>query len=179
MQGRTLRQADDLSGRNPRRPWTHGWVAFEVLRRAGGELSFEAYEQLLFDPAEEILDLARRVPGQLNAFQDIKHIRCDIYRRAVLVNPRLPLSWYERSRCSLGRHRTDVPLDDFPDELQQPDVYMEGAVRRTAMNSYERDPRARRACIAAKGATCAVCGFSFADVYARTATPCCTGPLLR
>jgi hypothetical protein len=102
----------DLSGRtlavdvpaNPRVPWTHGWVAFEVLRRAPGQtLTFEEYTRRLLNPSAEIVELAARVTGATNAFQDLKHIRCDIYRRAVRVTPPLNESWFDVHRCSEGR----------------------------------------------------------------------------
>lgn len=82
-------RADDLSGTqlrvaadvrtNPRVPNTHGWLAFEVLRRApGGTLSFDEYNKRLFHPAEEIRTLAKRIPGVPNAYQDLRHLRHDI-----------------------------------------------------------------------------------------------------
>lgn len=40
-----------------------------------------------------------------------------------------------------------------------------GAVVHLPVNRYERDPEARRACIAHRGSTCAVCGFSFEVAY--------------
>lgn len=39
------------------------------------------------------------------------------------------------------------------------------AVSTIAVNRYERDPAARRACIAHSGTTCAACGFSFEIAY--------------
>ena len=102
----------DLSGRtlsvdvaaNPRVPWTHGWVAFEVLRRAPGQtLTFEEYRSRLFNPSEEIVELVARVRGVANAFQDLKHIRCDIYRRTVRVTPQLDDESFNIHRCSEGQ----------------------------------------------------------------------------
>jgi 5-methylcytosine-specific restriction protein A len=46
-----------------------------------------------------------------------------------------------------------------------PGTYPDGAVARVAVNRYERDPEARRACIAHRGTNCAACGFSFELVY--------------
>ena len=103
LAGRRLRVAHEFLHRNPRRPNTHGWVAFEVLRRApGGTMKFEQYAEALFDPTPEIMELARSVRGVPNAFQDLKHIRCDIYRQAVLVEPQLDESWFRINRCSPG-----------------------------------------------------------------------------
>jgi 5-methylcytosine-specific restriction protein A len=46
-----------------------------------------------------------------------------------------------------------------------PGTYPATAVARVAVNRYERDPEARRACIAHRGSNCAACGFSFEAVY--------------
>ncbi|MDR6415475.1 HNH endonuclease [Pseudarthrobacter sulfonivorans] len=49
--------------------------------------------------------------------------------------------------------------------LMTPGTYPDGAVARLAVNRYERDPVARRACMAHRGTNCAVCGFSFEMAY--------------
>jgi hypothetical protein len=45
----------------------------------------------------------------------------------------------------------------------------EGAVCRVVVNAYERNPVARRRCLAHNGATCLVCGFNFGAVYGELA----------
>ena len=102
LEGRRLTIASEFQHQNPRRPRTHGWLAFEVLKRAGGSLTFEEYRQRLFNPDPDIRALAKSIPGEPNAYQHFKHIRCDIYRRAVRVDPSLPESWYKVERCSSG-----------------------------------------------------------------------------
>jgi hypothetical protein len=103
LEGRQLTLAAEFRDHNPRAPQTHGWLALEVLRRApGGMLRFEEYAQRLFEPDDDIRTLARTIPGQANAYQHFKHIRCDIYRRAVRVDPPLPDEWYGVRRCSAG-----------------------------------------------------------------------------
>ena len=53
-----------------------------------------------------------------------------------------------------------------PDPTQPvPGSYPEGAVTRVEVNRYERNPEARRACIAHHGINCAACGFSFEATY--------------
>ena len=52
-----------------------------------------------------------------------------------------------------------------PDEIVAPERYWEGAVRRIAVDAYERDPRARKACLRHHGLSCCVCEFDFADAY--------------
>jgi 5-methylcytosine-specific restriction protein A len=49
--------------------------------------------------------------------------------------------------------------------LPAPGTYPGNAVIHLAVNRYERDPEARRACIAQRGTKCAVCGFSFEVAY--------------
>lgn len=44
-------------------------------------------------------------------------------------------------------------------------TYAEGASKRIVVNAYERDRRARDACVAHHGHTCVVCGFDFERVY--------------
>lgn len=63
------------------------------------------------------------------------------------------------------RPRRRAPEEVFPDDLAESASFHEGAVRRVTVNAYERDARARRACIKALGATCAVCQFDFERVY--------------
>ncbi len=46
-----------------------------------------------------------------------------------------------------------------------PGTYPDAAVARLAVNRYEHDPEARRACIAHRGTSCAACGFSFEMAY--------------
>lgn len=53
----------------------------------------------------------------------------------------------------------------FPDEVDERDIYTEGAIQKVAVNRYERDPKARDDCISHYGAQCQVCGFDFIRVY--------------
>ncbi len=53
----------------------------------------------------------------------------------------------------------------FPEELPTAELFYEGASRQISINSYERNPRARKACIEHYGYSCFVCGFDFASKY--------------
>jgi 5-methylcytosine-specific restriction enzyme A len=53
----------------------------------------------------------------------------------------------------------------FPDEVSPDEVHLEGAVSTIQVNRFERDPGARRKCIAHYGAQCSVCEFDFHDAY--------------
>lgn len=88
LAGRVLRIAPEvLRAGNPRRPYTHGWLAFEVLLRSEeGALAVDEYCRRLFHPAPDIRSLARQIPGVPDAYQDLKHIRHDIRHGRVLVD---------------------------------------------------------------------------------------------
>ncbi|HYD76369.1 HNH endonuclease [Ramlibacter sp.] len=53
----------------------------------------------------------------------------------------------------------------FPDELPPGQQYVEGAKKYVRVNAYERDAKARKACISHYGAVCVVCSFSFEKTY--------------
>jgi 5-methylcytosine-specific restriction enzyme A len=49
-------------------------------------------------------------------------------------------------------------------------TYPAGAVSHIQVNRFERDPDARRACLAFHGTSCAACGFSFESAYGEAGT---------
>ncbi|WP_198928636.1 hypothetical protein [Enterovibrio norvegicus] len=54
----------------------------------------------------------------------------------------------------------------YPDEVSgQPLEFIEGAVKQVTINAYERNPKARAACIAKYGAICQVCDLNFESKY--------------
>lgn len=53
----------------------------------------------------------------------------------------------------------------LPDELPAGGPIVEGAAKRIVVNAYERNPEARRRCIAHYGPRCVVCGCNFAEIY--------------
>jgi len=59
----------------------------------------------------------------------------------------------------------DFLPNSFPDEIPAPENYAEGAKKQVTVNSYERDPRARQACIDHHGTSCKCCSFDFEKVY--------------
>ena len=62
--------------------------------------------------------------------------------------------------------RRRVPVENlFPEAMPDGRTYREGAVRRILVNAYERDPRAREACLRRHGRRCKVCGLSFEKRY--------------
>jgi HNH endonuclease len=61
-----------------------------------------------------------------------------------------------------------APAFALPEEIPSFE-FLEGAIYTVTVNAYERDPEARRQCIAAHGCTCCVCGFSFGSRYGQVA----------
>jgi 5-methylcytosine-specific restriction enzyme A len=53
----------------------------------------------------------------------------------------------------------------FPDELEPGKKYVEGAKKQVRVNAYERDPKARKACLKHHGYDCVVCGVNFQSRY--------------
>lgn len=54
---------------------------------------------------------------------------------------------------------------NYLDEVVSAQPLLEGATKSLLVNSYERNPAARRACITEYGFRCTVCELSFAEVY--------------
>jgi predicted HNH restriction endonuclease len=76
-----------------------------------------------------------------------------------LLPPLEAVSFEGESRGSL--------MDDelFPGEVLNAQIYYEGATKRISVNIYERNSKAKKACIAHYGWDCVVCGFNFEAVY--------------
>ena len=54
----------------------------------------------------------------------------------------------------------------YPDEVhEQPTEFTEGSIKQVTVNAYERNPKARAACIAKYEAICWVCDFNFEAIY--------------
>ena len=53
----------------------------------------------------------------------------------------------------------------LPEEVENPESYVEGATKTISVNIYERNPQARKACLLAHGHRCSVCDFGFEAVY--------------
>ncbi|HIJ81063.1 MAG TPA: hypothetical protein HPP76_05090 [Desulfuromonadales bacterium] len=58
-----------------------------------------------------------------------------------------------------------APESIFPEVLPESETYAEGAVRSIVVNAYERDPKARAACLVKHGSRCAICSMSFEEQY--------------
>lgn len=59
----------------------------------------------------------------------------------------------------------DEGPSSMPEEVDGSVSYREGAAVQVTVNGYERNPKARQACIAYYGAVCQICRFDFARFY--------------
>jgi 5-methylcytosine-specific restriction protein A len=57
------------------------------------------------------------------------------------------------------------PPELFPEELSDEEEFVEGTARSITVNAYERNPKARAACLKHYGAVCQVCGMDFISKY--------------
>lgn len=105
------------------------------------ELHLEYYEDHTY----------RNVPRALRRFQSQKAIRALV------------------AQC---HQRIEFQAESFvsPEELTPELPFVEGATKTVTVDVYERNPRARRACIERFGPVCMVCGFDFAARYGTIGT---------
>ncbi|MBW2096546.1 MAG: HNH endonuclease [Deltaproteobacteria bacterium] len=101
--------------------------------------------------------------------------RLDLSLESLVLQPRFQ-SLFTKEELAEARRRLDrVPdyakriavsaHDNHPEDLQDEKEYVEGAKKRITVNAYERDPKARKACLKRHGYRCAVCRMNFEKVY--------------
>lgn len=62
--------------------------------------------------------------------------------------------------------RTSISANEnHAGEIADEQEYTEGAKKRVTVNAYERDPKARSACLKRHGYACKVCGMNFKAIY--------------
>lgn len=95
------------------------------------------------------------------------------------MNGQSPTLWLQDGAAgqkvadALWTHPAVVDLADIPsgraallpEEVPEPQNYEEGALKRVVINAYERDPKARAACLAHYGYACAVCNLRLEELY--------------
>lgn len=82
--------------------------------------------------------------------------------QAVEVFDQTPVKIVWSFRGGDWRLPTQLPEEIDADEVS---TVLEGARRTVSVNVYERDPNARRKCIAKWGGKCCVCAFDFGEQY--------------
>ncbi|HGW4613167.1 hypothetical protein AE07_01019 [Enterobacter cloacae BWH 43] len=121
----------------------------------------------------------KKQPGYTQALEHIRlvHEGYDLYTFNMIFsehpdNPEVAvIKDFERklNRRYLRKEGTvwyaDFLPNPFPDEITSPENYAEGTKKQVTVNSYERDPKARQACIDHHGTSCKCCGFDFEKVY--------------
>jgi 5-methylcytosine-specific restriction protein A len=77
----------------------------------------------------------------------------------------------EELEAMWSEHLTTLGLSvhEGGEEVKAEERFWEGALRRITVNAYERDARARAACIAHYGTNCSICDFSFGAFYGERA----------
>lgn len=74
----------------------------------------------------------------------------------------------QRRLKSVPKHARRIAISHdnvHPDDLDNEEEFEEGAKKRITVNAYERDAKARAACLKRHGYSCQVCGFRFQDTY--------------
>lgn len=131
-------------------------------------------DRMLIDPGLEsaYASLPDAHPIQLNHLDYVEHAAQ--YRSAIfsIINKlgktrKHPTAAKAHSPGLAQALDEDIPHDftlDHPDEV--PSAFSEGYGTQVTVNRYERDPRARDACLQHfRSRTCQICGFDFVAVY--------------
>ncbi len=86
--------------------------------------------------------------------------------RPLFTSDELAEAQRRMSSVPMYARRTVVPVDEVHSEdLADEQEFAEGAKKRITVNAYERDPKARAACLKRYGSSCQVCRVSFLIVY--------------
>lgn len=77
---------------------------------------------------------------------------------------------FTREELQVARQRINLVLScRLPEEVSGESHLLEGAIRQVTVNSYERNPEARRRCIEHYGLICNACKFNFGEKYGEVA----------
>ncbi len=100
--------------------------------------------------------------------------RADLSIEAIALSSRFKHLFSARERAVASKRIEVLPRSAFPtNRVRNPafptdlvgDAYSEGSVERVSVNRYERNGRARLACIRHHGARCVVCDIDFEERY--------------
>lgn len=152
-------------------------------KRAGQEVGYWGYRFLGSVRRNGGLATVKRMLKPRNRGQRagldrlLKANRPDLTMEAIILRPKFrPLLSAEELRIARDRLR-DYKREAarrrskrerlYPDELEAGRKYSEGARRQIRVNAYERDRRARLACLKHYGYRCAVCQLLFEERYGK------------
>jgi 5-methylcytosine-specific restriction protein A len=131
---------------------------WEDHKAAAGETSF--FVQVQFDTLLNP-DINLILPREILKNPPFSEMHWDTQMSGVHI-PDNVAEELERVWVSFSSRGTVLLL---PEEVVETGMIYEGAVHRISVNAYERNPEARRKCIAHYGLTCFVCGFDFVKTY--------------
>ena len=63
------------------------------------------------------------------------------------------------------KHSSKPDITNPEQKQSTPPLLIEGAIKEVTLTVHERDPRARKECIAHYGPRCYICGFDFSEKY--------------
>jgi len=149
-----------------------------LYRRTGEATNYWPNYFLRSVRAEGGLAFAKKLlaPGQVSSGFDslIEVRRADLSVESIALEPRFSHLFTEEELQVARDRLAPLPAEAFPEKTniatQAEDVdentqFKEGSVRRITINAYERDPKAREACIRHHGTTCNVCKMDFEERY--------------
>jgi 5-methylcytosine-specific restriction protein A len=132
----------------------------QAVRRNGGLI----YAKRLLEP--------QRVHSGFGIL--IEKRRIDLSVEFAVIDPRFH-SLFTEAELAIAQRRLDEapssaspvtrPPELFPEELSDEEELVEGTCRRISVNAYERNPKARAACLKHYGAVCQVCNMDFKSKY--------------
>ena len=147
------------------------WNASEhIIASAGTSKNFdlsvppETTEGLLFITARGSKGLKFRAPGFLDE-QTLRGVRELDPKSAADIDQLLPP--LQQLTLKKGPLEADnlIPEEAFPEGVADAREYFEGSTKSVTVNVYERNLKAREACIAHYGVNCFICGFNFKTAY--------------
>ena len=97
---------------------------------------------------------------RMYGFEDLEH-------RVIIDWGSGTRSWAQWATSEKDKAIVQMPVSPVHPAEEIPDgsTYSEGSVTHILVNRYERDAKAREACIAHYGVKCDLCGFVFGDFY--------------
>jgi 5-methylcytosine-specific restriction protein A len=153
------------------------------FKRAGREAGYRGYYYLRSIRTHGALAAAKRIlakrgaGGETKGFRALLHAgRPDLSVEAIILRPEFR-SLFTPAELATARerlkafpndaHRRPVPVADLFPEVLPSARYREGGAKRVTINAYERNQRAREACIRHHGTRCVVCRLRFENKYGK------------
>jgi 5-methylcytosine-specific restriction protein A len=153
----------------------------EAYRRTGEEVGYWATRFIRAVRSNGGVDQARkmlkpRTKSQRAGLDALLNAnRPDLTLESIVLESRFK-KLFSKSERAIAKQRLQVYYDEtarikatrerlFPDELDPGVKYVEGAKKTVRVNAFERNAKARRACIAKHGLRCVVCNFDFEEFY--------------